>query len=237
MTITATLAHRSSCIPKSVILCLTTLSPLGYGQSLKETSVQPFVNAICVHCHDPDSKSSGLDLTNFTLESIDVRSIERWAKVYDRVRLGEMPPQPESRPSEEQTKLTMEDLAKVLSNVDKTRLQSVERHAIRRMSRIEFENSLRDLLQLPGLNIVSELPADGRSHGFDRSAAALDLSFVHMDKLLTAIDRALNEATPAFANHPPTFRYRYRPWDNNCHEGREAEGAVVLNVDAYVRCH
>ena len=54
------------------------------------------------------------------------------------------------------------------------------RAARRRLTRREYEHSLRDLLDLPGLAVRDMLPEDGRAHGFDRCADALDVSPVHV---------------------------------------------------------
>jgi len=54
------------------------------------------------------------------------------------------------------------------------------RAPVRRLNRREYENTLRDLLDLPGLAIRDMLPEDGRAHGFDKSAAGLDVSPVHI---------------------------------------------------------
>ena len=79
---------------------------------------------------------------------------------------------------------------------------------------MEFENSLRDLLALPALRLKNSLPEDGKAHGFDRLADALDISFVHMESYLAAVDKALNAALCPLPEAPPVLKYRYRPWDN-----------------------
>jgi len=92
-------------------------------------------------------------------------------------------------------------------------------------------NTLRDLLGVPGLKVLNELPADGKSHGFDRTADALEFSFVHMDTYLAAVDRALDLATPDFVERPPVFKYRYRPWDNHRREGKECNLSFSLSLE------
>lgn len=73
--------------------------------------------------------------------------------------------------------------------------QAVGRAPIRRLTRIEHEHTLRDLLDLPGLEVRGLLPEDGRAHGFDKSAAALDVSHVHVAGWYAAADAALSMAT------------------------------------------
>jgi hypothetical protein len=188
-----------------------------------------FLDRHCLSCHDGATKKGGLDLTSLPPVT-DPEGFARWVGVHDRVRSGEMPPADRKRPAAKDVDRALGDLRTDLIAAEDARRKREGRVGVRRMRRVEFENSLRDLLGLPGLRLQGDLPADGRSHGFDRSAEALDLSYVHVGSYLAAVDYALNEATPAFAEKPPTFKYRYRPWDNNRHGGKEAEGAVVLNV-------
>ena len=72
---------------------------------------------------------------------------------------------------------------------------SSARAPIRRMTRIEHEHTLRDLLALPGLDVRGLLPEDGRAHGFDKSASALDVSHVHVAGWVAAADAGLATAT------------------------------------------
>ena len=42
----------------------------------------------------------------------------------------------------------------------------------------------QDLLDLPGIPLEGELPADGSAHGFDNNSDALDISHVNMAKYI-----------------------------------------------------
>src|SRR5580704_220940 len=61
--------------------------------------------------------------------------------------------------------------------------------ALRRLTRIEYANSLRDLFgtEFP---FVTELPADGQAAGFDNIGDALSLSPVLLDSYLKVARRA-----------------------------------------------
>lgn len=99
---------------------------------------------------------------------------------------------------------------------------------------MEFENTLKDLLDVPGLRALGELPADGKSHGFDRAGDALDFSFVHVDTYLAAVDQALDMATPAFVERPPVFKFRYSPCHNTRQGGWECD--LMIHVLVQHRC-
>ena len=144
----------------------------------------------------------------------DAAAFATWVKVHDRVRAGEMPPAKEPRPETKELDAAMCQLADDLTAADMARQRREGRARLRRLNRVEFENTLRDLLAMPALRLKDALPEDGKSHGFDRLADALDMSFVHMESYLAAVDLALNAALCPLPEAPPVFKYRYRPWDN-----------------------
>ena len=189
-----------------------------------------FLEDHCFDCHDGDTKKGQLDLTSLPLDLSNLDAFAMWVKVHDRVQNGEMPPKKKKRPEPQELEPVLSALAKELTTADTVRQQRDGRSGMRRLSRVELEYALRDLLGVPGLRVLPDLPAEGKSHGFDRAAAALAISYVHMDSYLIAVDRAINEATPAFTERPPVFKYRYRPWDSIHHNGRECESVVVQNI-------
>lgn len=174
----------------------------------------------CISCHDADTKKGGLDLT-----ALNPDATAAWVKVHDRIRANEMPPTAKQRADMDakETEAAVSALAARLKSEDEKRIAKTGRAPLRRLTRVEFENTLRDLLDVPGLRALSDLPTDGLFLGFDRSAEALPFSFVHHEKYLAAVDKALELATPAFADRPPVFKYRYAPWHNTRHGGKEAD--------------
>src|SRR5262249_28852909 len=82
------------------------------------------------------------------------------------------------------------------------------RTRFRRLTRVEYENTLRDLLDLPGLPVAGELPADGSAHGFDNNGDALDISHVNLAKYIEAADRALDTAIATPPKAPRVVKQR-----------------------------
>jgi hypothetical protein len=72
----------------------------------------------------------------------------------------------------------------------------------RRLNRYEYENALRDLLNVPWAQVKDRLPLDGERFGFNKSAEALDVSFVQMDRYLSASDYAMRQAMAAAFERP-----------------------------------
>ncbi|HEY1190435.1 MAG TPA: DUF1592 domain-containing protein, partial [Gemmata sp.] len=79
---------------------------------------------------------------------------------------------------------------------------------LRRLTRTEYENTVRDLFDLPGLPLQIDLPPDGVAHGYDKHADALDLSHVNLAKYLEAADRVLNTAIATRPTAPKPIKQR-----------------------------
>ena len=78
------------------------------------------------------------------------------------------------------------------------------RVVLRRLNRVEYENTVRDLLGID-IELKELLPADGSADGFDNVGEALHTSSFLMEKYLEAADTALNVA---IANRPSRRRSR-----------------------------
>ncbi len=108
------------------------------------------------------------------------------------------------------------------------------RAPIRRLTRIEHEHTLRDLLALPGLEVRGLLPEDGRAGGFDKTAAALDVSHVHVAGWYAAAEVALATATASQVPPPKPIHETLLPGAQEFFKLALLEGdAVFLNGGAY----
>ncbi|MFL2911691.1 MAG: DUF1592 domain-containing protein [Limisphaerales bacterium] len=96
----------------------------------------------------------------------------------------------------------------------------------RRLTHIEFSNTLRDLLGL-NMNLVEDFPIDlsGKS-GFDNSANTLFLQPILMERYLGAIDKAV-EATIPLEGNPTEKSPVLIVWPNNKEEELEAAGKII----------
>ena len=77
------------------------------------------------------------------------------------------------------------------------------------MNRYEYENTIRDLLDAPWLQIRELLPEDGEAYHFNKSGEALDVSHVHMNQYLAAAEYALRGVLPGSVARPTITTRRY----------------------------
>lgn len=164
-----------------------------------------FFETHCVECHNTDLHEGGLDLTALKhgpeLSNADI--FARWVKIHDRIETGEMPPKKNERPPVADAADVTKWLRQSLIRAEQARLDREGRTGIRRLTRAEYENTVRDLFDMPGIALQGGLPADGSAHGFDKNNDALDISHVNLAKYVEAADHALDLAI-ATQPKPPT---------------------------------
>ncbi len=165
----------------------------------------PFFNAHCVECHDATSKQGGLDLTAIQQELSNADNFAKWVKIHDRIESGEMPPKGQPRPDAAARGAVTKELKGALIKAEQEKLKNELRTGVRRMTRAEYENTVRDLFDMPGISLQNDLPADGSAHGFDKNSDALDISHVNLAKYIEAAEHTLKLAI-AIQPQPPTVK-------------------------------
>jgi mono/diheme cytochrome c family protein len=174
------------------------------AQAELPANVKSLFEKHCFECHDADSKKGNLDLTALKADVDDTELFARWVKVHDCIESGEMPPKKKPQPAAEDSKTVTDWLSEALFKAERARLDA-ERTRVRRLTRVEYENTMRDLFDLPGLSLQSGLPADGSAYGFDKNSDALDISHVNLATYMEAADRTL-DVVIATQPQPPTVQ-------------------------------
>jgi len=167
-----------------------------------------FFEKHCLQCHDAANKQAGLDLSALRFEPNDPQNFAKWVKVHDRIETGEMPPAKRPRPKPAELTATVDSLRDMLVKAEQARYAEEVRTGLRRLTRAEYENTVRDLFDMPGLNLQGELPADGSAHGFDKNSDALDISHVNMMKYVESADFVLDQAIATRPSAPPLGKHR-----------------------------
>jgi hypothetical protein len=169
----------------------------------------PFTDQYCAGCHNDLDLKGGLDLTTLKFSPSDPANFLRWVKVHDRLEAGEMPPKDRDRPDAARTTAFLRDLTMALNNYENDLAAREGRATQRRLNRGEYENALRDLLSAPWLQVKDQLPEDGDAYHFNRVSSALDVSYVHLARYMSAADYALRQAMSVQLTRPPTTKKRY----------------------------
>ena len=84
------------------------------------------------------------------------------------------------------------------------------RSVLRRLNRYEYENTLRDLLSAPWLQLKDSLPEDGILQRFNKSGQSLDVSHVQMMRYMEAAEQAIRLALASASQAETEHRYYAR---------------------------
>jgi len=174
----------------------------------------------CMQCHDAETKKGDLNLDALAFQLDDPKAFAEWVKVHDRVRDHEMPPKKKPQPAAADTDAFLKALAAPLAAADQQRQATQGRSTWRRLNRYEYENTLRDLLGAPWLQIKEMLPEDGEAFRFNKVGEALDVSHVQMARYLGAADYALHEVMAKQLAKPEKKTIRYYARDQRSFSGR-----------------
>jgi mono/diheme cytochrome c family protein len=170
-----------------------------------QDQIRPFLARHCLECHGEKPKSD-LRLDGLSADFADAASREQWLTVLKRVKAGEMPPKPKPRPSEKEVQVLGEWIDRRVAAASPS-ATAQGRVVLRRLNRVEYENTVRDLSRVP-VDLKDLLPVDTSAHGFDNVGEALHTSSFLMEKYLEAADTALGLAI-ANARKPQLIKKRY----------------------------
>ncbi len=168
-----------------------------------------FLDTHCVTCHNGKTKKANLDLTALKEDFNDPASFATWVNVHDRVRDNEMPPKNSPQPEASEREAFLKNLSQPMIAADAARIRREGRSVWRRLNRYEYENTLRDILGAPWLQIKELLPEDGERNRFNKSGEALGVSHVQISRYLSAAEYALREVMARSEKQPETITKRY----------------------------
>ena len=178
------------------------------SQSTDLASKGALLATYCVTCHNERTRTAGLMLDKLDLGHI-AADAETWEKVVRKLRGGMMPPQGMPRPDQAaidgfasalETALAREALAR----------PNPGRASLHRLNRTEYENVVRDLLDLE-IDATALLPADDESYGFDNIADVLKVSPSLLEQYLSASHVVSSLAVGDPATSPISHVYPVAP--------------------------
>src|SRR6516162_7536173 len=175
---------RSSMSPWLRVLLAASASAALCGQGQPAASAQrSLINQYCAGCHNDKAKTGGLALDTVTVENIS-QSPEIWEKVLHKVRARYMPPAGMPRPDEQAYQSLVSYLETSLDQLSAANPNPGRTATLRRLTRTEYQNAIRDLLDLK-VDVTQLLPTDESSFGFDNITVG-ELSPTLLERYLAA---------------------------------------------------
>lgn len=197
----------------SIVILTIHAAALRSAEPPTKADLESFIATHCLDCHSGADAEASLDLSASSLLPLNDGNLQTWIKVHDRVNAGEMPPDGVLSP--EKSQHFTDVLYDKISTTERKQIDRGGRAVWRRMNREEYENSVRDLLDAPWLQLRGILPEDGRVQRFNKLGEALDVSHVHMARYLQAADYALRQVVAGQIERPPVPVQRFYARDQN----------------------
>jgi len=178
------------------------------GELPKE--ITAFIKMHCIDCHNAGSARAGFRIDLLTEDFTAGNNTNLWKEVMNKINSGTMPPKIKMRPDAKEAFAVASWVAKKLDETTKTAQGAGGRVPIRRMNRVEYANTVRDLFSLDenyARRIEKELPADGKVGGFDRGSAGLFMDEGQLSQYMSVADMVLDEAV--FNEKPKVQKFSY----------------------------
>ena len=156
--------------------------------------IQPILEDHCFACHGNGMKKGGVALDEFTSNQTRLRDGELWWAVLKNIRAGIMPPLGKPRLTETE-RLLLEDWIKYGAFGIERTISDPGRVPVRRLNRVEYRNTIRELMGVD-YDTGVEFPPDDSGHGFDNIADVLTLSPMLLEKYLAAAKSVVAQAVP-----------------------------------------
>jgi len=184
------------------------------GEQGYKSHVQPFFQAHCVDCHGPDLSKGGMTLHDLDSDLSSSKEGERWDLVLRMLESGKMPPEGELQPNTSER----ENVTRWINTSLREFIYSDEQFEIpptaRRLTNLEYENTLGDLLGFK-LHVIDDLSPDPvKPYQFNNTAEFMRLGPEQLDRYLECARRAMKSAIVDVEDEPekPELHTTRREW-------------------------
>jgi hypothetical protein len=162
-----------------------------------EQQVAPILREYCYDCHADGARKGKVALDEF--RSPDERLAQRdlWLAVLRNVRAHLMPPVRKPRPTPADQAVLEEWIKRAVFLTDPAD-PDPGRVTLRRLNRVEYRNTIRDLMGYD-FKVEDELPPDDTGYGFDNIGDVLTVSPMLLEKYMQAAEVITAAAVPRVA--------------------------------------
>lgn len=176
-----------------------------------EENVAPFLEIYCFGCH-----AEGGDEGNFTLDDYPsakemFADTKMWWSVLKNVRADVMPPEGEEQPTDEEKRNLSDWIMRFPFGAASGQVDP-GRTTLRRLNRMEYRNTIRDLMGID-FDTSVEFPPDDSGDGFDNNADALSISPLLAEKFIAAARQIVEQAVPTTDRVMPTRTFSAKTYE------------------------
>jgi hypothetical protein len=188
------------------ILFVLTVTALAGSAADFSKDVQPVLKQYCTGCHGAEKQKGEIRLDTLDPDMVHGKDAETWQLVLDQLNLGEMPPpKKKERPTDDERRTMVNWLTGSLMKAAEAK-RGDTRTVMRRLTKEQYSNALRDLLQLDidfGRDLPDEMVSDD---GFSNNGADQVISLLQTEYYMAIAEMALKKAI--VTDTPPRV-YKY----------------------------
>jgi hypothetical protein len=156
--------------------------------------VRPLLENYCFDCHADGANKGKVAFDEFKTDADVLADRDLWLRVLKNLRAGLMPPQKKAQPTAAEKELVAQWIKRAVFASDPQN-PDPGRVTLRRLNRVEYRNTIRDLLGVD-FDTGTAFPADDTGHGFDNIGDVLTLPPMLLEKYVLAANEIVTRAVP-----------------------------------------
>lgn len=187
--------------------CLSAIgATAGEREDRYARDIQPLLQKFCGECHMNGAAEGGRSFDGFETDAARLEDHELWWAVLKNVRSEVMPPHGSPRPSTSERSTLIDWIKRDIFQLDPAN-PDPGRVTLRRLNRVEYRNTIRDLMGVD-YDTDAEFPPDDTGHGFDNVGDVLSVSPLLIEKYLLAAEQIVDSAVPRVSRVLPVKSMR-----------------------------
>lgn len=159
--------------------------------------IRPLLENYCFDCHADGANKGNITFDEFKSDAAALADHDLWWQVLKNLRAGLMPPQKKSQPTAEEKERIEHWIKRAVFAADPQN-PDPGRVTIRRLNRVEYQNTIRDLLGVK-FDAQTAFPPDDTGHGFDNIGDVLTLPPMLLEKYVLAANQIISQSVPTSA--------------------------------------
>jgi mono/diheme cytochrome c family protein len=163
--------------------------------------IQKVLTTYCYDCHGDGMEKGKVALDQFSSHAEILAHRDLFFNALKNVRAGIMPPASKPRPDAQEQKALADWIKTDIFQIDSSN-PDPGKVTVRRLNRVEYHNTIRDLLGFD-YKVDDELPPDDTGYGFDTIGDVLTLSPLLLEKYMSAAEVITREAVPRVSRVAP----------------------------------
>ena len=192
----------------AILFCLLCSVASSSAEVESPGQILSFFHQQCIDCHEGSAAEAGLDLTTLSTDLGQADVLQRWIRIFDRVKSGEMPPAEYGEIPDLAKESFLTNTKDWITTHQRQNWSEFGRVRGRRLTHVQLERTLHRLLGID-IPLASRMPEEQRSAGFTTVADGQPMSHFQLQEHLKIVDLSLDEAFKRAILGDSTFQRKF----------------------------